>query len=173
MSKIRIAIAGVGNCASSLVQGLSYYAQASGDGATVGLSHPLIGKYRVADLEPVVAFDIDDRKVGKPLNDAIFAAPNNTKIFHRPPAGQGPIAKMAPIEDGIAPHMADYPEHLRFVPADVEPCNIVDELRETGARILVSYMPVGAQEATEMFAEACLEAGVAFINCVPCFVVSD
>lgn len=155
------------------MQGVAYYAQASGDDATVGLAHPMIGRYRAGDLEVVAAFDIDKRKVGRPFNDAIFAAPNNTKIFHRPAASQGPIVKMAPIEDGVADHMADYPEHLRFVPSDEEPCNIVDELREAGAEILVSYMPVGAQMATEMFAEACLEAGIAFVNCVPCFVVSD
>ncbi len=173
MAKIRIAIAGVGNCASSLIQGVHFYAQATGEDAVLGLAHPLVGRYRAGDIEVVAAFDIDMRKVGQPFNDAIFAAPNNTKIFFRPPAGEGPIVKMAPVEDGVAPHMADYPEHLRFVPSDAEPCNLVDELREAGAEILLNYMPVGAQEATEMFAEACLEAGVAFINCVPCFVVSD
>jgi len=173
MSKIRIAIAGIGNCASSLVQGIHYYAHASGDDATVGLAHPLIGKYRVADLEVVAGFDIDARKVGRPLNDAIFAAPNNTKIFHKPAPGAGPIVKMAGVHDGVPAHMADYPEHMRFVIANESPVNIAEALSESGAEILVNYMPVGSQKATEMYAQACLDAGVAFVNCVPCFVVSD
>ncbi|MBC7782750.1 MAG: inositol-3-phosphate synthase [Burkholderiales bacterium] len=173
MSRIRIAIAGVGNCASSLVQGVHFYAQATGDDAVLGLSHPLLGKYRVGDIEPVAAFDIDARKVGRPLNDAIFALPNNTKVFHRPPAGAGPVVQMAPIADGISEHMADYPEPMRFSVARDEPVDIASALRESGTQILVSYMPVGAQKATEQFAEACLDAGVAFVNCVPAFVVSD
>jgi myo-inositol-1-phosphate synthase len=171
--KIRIAIAGIGNCASSLVQGLHYYAHAQGADATVGLANPLVGRYRVADLEPVAAFDIDARKVGTPLNDAIFAAPNNTKIFHRPPAGLGPVVQMTDVLDGISDHMAGYPDHLRFVPADQPPVDVANVLRETGAHVLVNYMPVGSQRATEHFAQACLDAGVAFVNCVPCFVVSD
>jgi myo-inositol-1-phosphate synthase len=170
---IRIAIAGVGNCASSLVQGSHFYAQATGDDATVGLAHPLIGKYRAGDIRCVAAFDIDARKVGTPLNDAIFTAPNNTKIFHRPPANTGPVVQMSPILDGVSEHLKEYPEHLRFVPSGVKPVDVAQHLRETGTEILVSYMPVGSQKATEHFAQACLDAGVAFVNCVPCFVVSD
>jgi myo-inositol-1-phosphate synthase len=173
MPKIRLAIAGIGNCTSSLVQGIHHYAHATGDESTLGLAHPLVGRYRVGDIEPVVAFDIDARKVGRPLNDAIFAAPNNTKIFHRPPAGEGPIVQMTPIADGISEHFTDYPDHMRFIPSDDKPVDIAHALRDAGAEILVSYMPVGAQQATEMFAQACLDAGVAFVNCVPCFVVSD
>jgi myo-inositol-1-phosphate synthase len=173
MSKIKIAIAGVGNCASSLVQGIHYYAQQPGEAARVGLSHPRIGRYGVGDIEPVAAFDIDARKVGMPLNDAIFAAPNNTKIFHRPPAAGGPTVQMAETLDGVAGHMADYPEHLRFMAGDAEPVDVAEALRDSGAEVLVNYLPVGAQKATEYFAEAALAAGVAFVNCVPCFVVSD
>jgi myo-inositol-1-phosphate synthase len=173
MSKIKIAIAGIGNCASSLVQGLHYYAAQTGEAATLGLAHPMIGKYGVTDIEPVAAFDIDGRKVGRPLNDAIFAAPNNTKIFHRPPAGRGPTVQMAEVYDGVAPHMADYPEHLRFVPGKGKACDVAEALRASGAEVLVNYLPVGSQKATEYFAQACLDAGVAFVNCVPCFVVSD
>ncbi len=173
MPKIRIAIAGIGNCASSLVQGIHYYAQAQGDAAVQGLSTPLLGKYRVSDIEVVAAFDIDARKVGRPLNDAIFAAPNNTKIFHRPPAGVGPVVQMSPVLDGVSEHMADYPEHMRFVPSDAPAIDAATVLRESGAEVLVSYMPVGSQKATEHFAQACLDAGTAFVNCVPCFVVSD
>ncbi len=155
------------------MQGTHFYAQTTGDDATLGLAHPLIGKYRVGDIECVAAFDIDARKVGKPLNDAIFAPPNNTKIFHRPPSGLGPIVQMSPILDGISEHLADYPEHMRFVASDALPVDITHHLQESGAEILVSYMPVGSQKATETFAQACLDAGVAFVNCVPCFVVSD
>lgn len=173
MPKIRIAIAGIGNCASSLVQGVHYYAQAQGDDATVGLSHPLLSKYRVGDIDPVAAFDIDARKVGQPLNDAIFAAPNNTKIFHRPSRGAGPVVQMSPVLDGISEHMADYPEHMRFIPATETPVDIAQALRDADVEVLVSYMPVGSQKATEHFAQACLDAGVGFVNCVPCFVVSD
>jgi myo-inositol-1-phosphate synthase len=173
MPKIRLAIAGVGNCTSSLVQGIHHYAAATGDDCTLGLAHPMVGRYRVGDIEPVAAFDIDARKVGKPLNDAIFAAPNNTKIFHRPAKGDGPIVQMAPVADGISEHFADYPDHMRFIPSDQKPVDLVHALRDSGAEVLVSYMPVGAQQATEMFAQACLDAGVAFVNCVPCFVVSD
>jgi myo-inositol-1-phosphate synthase len=173
MSKIRIAIAGVGNCASSLVQGIHHYAQATGDGATVGLSHPLIGKYRVGDIDCVAAFDIDARKVGLPLNDALLAPPNNTKIFHKLPKGLGPVVQMSPVLDGISDHLADYSDHMRFIASDAPPVDVAEHLRETGTEILINYMPVGSQRATEHFAQACLDAGVAFVNCVPCFVVSD
>ena len=171
MKKIRIAIAGIGNCASSLVQGIHHYGQPGAP--TVGLAHPQVGPYTAGDIEVVAAFDIDRRKVFTPLNDAIFAAPNNTKIFARPPAGIGPAVQMAPVLDGVAEHMADYPEHLRFVPSDAPPCDVAAVLRESGAEMLVNYMPVGAQKATEFFAEASLDAGVALINCVPVFIVSD
>ena len=175
MKKIRIAVAGVGNCASSLVQGIHYYGTAEGAGGanTVGLAHPKVGPFAAGDIEVVAAFDIDRRKVGTPLNDAIFAAPNNTKIFAKPPAGAGPTVQMAPVLDGVAEHMADYPEHLRFVPSDAAPCDVAKVLRDSGAEMLVNYMPVGAQKATEHFAQACLDAGVALINCVPVFIVSD
>lgn len=173
MSKIRLAIAGIGNCASSLVQGIHHYGAALGDDQFVGLSHPLISKYRVGDIEPVAAFDIDARKVGKPLNDAIFEAPNNTKIFCRPPKGEGPVVQMADVLDGVGAHMSEYPDHMRFIPSDRKRVDLVEALRDAGAEVLISYMPVGAQKATEQFAQACLDANVAFVNCVPCFVVSD
>jgi myo-inositol-1-phosphate synthase len=172
-AKIKIAIAGVGNCASSLVQGVHHYAHAAGPEAEVGLAHPRIGPYGAGDLEVVAAFDVDRRKVGRPLNDAIFAAPNNTTVFARPPSGRGPVVCMSPVLDGVPPHMAGYPEHLRFAVADAAPADTVAVLRDSGARVLVNYMPVGAQKATEHFANACLDAGVAFVNCVPAFVVSE
>lgn len=175
MPRIRIAISGVGNCASSLVQGISYYGAHAGNGHldTTGLLHPEIGGFRVEDLEVVAAFDIDARKVGRPLEEAIFALPNNTKEFCRNVGRSGVTVQMAEIHDGVAAHMMQYPAHQRFEPANLPAVDIAKTLRDTGAEILVSYMPVGSQVATEYYAQACLDAGVSFVNCVPCFVVSD
>src|ERR1700727_2386316 len=114
MSKIRIAIAGIGNCASSLIQGIHYYGQQDD---TTGLMHAEIGGWRIEDVEVVAAFDIDARKVGRPLEEAIFAEPNNTKQFFPDVPQTGVTVQMGQVLDGIAPHMADYPAHLRFEPA--------------------------------------------------------
>jgi len=177
MKEIRIALAGVGNCASSLVQGIGYYAEAmsNGDGA-VGLAHPLVGGYAPGDIRVVAAIDIDARKVGRPLHDAIFAPPNNTKVFHRPPAAGGVPVAMGNVLDGVSEHMADYPDDRRFIVAD-EPCASAGQierlLRDSGAEILMCYLPVGSQKAVEFYAECCLAAGVSLINCMPVFIVSD
>jgi myo-inositol-1-phosphate synthase len=170
MKRIRIAIAGVGNCASSLVQGIGHYRDAP-DAA--GLLHPQLGGYRVSDIEVVAAFDVDRRKVGRPLHDALLAPPNNTKRFHPLPPGAGVVVQMGPVLDGVPPHMADYPVHQRFDPADAEPVNVATVLRESGAEMLLNYLPVGSQQATEHYAAACLEAGVSLVNCIPVFIVSD
>jgi myo-inositol-1-phosphate synthase len=168
---IKVAIAGIGNCASSLVQGIHYYANP--DNGTVGLLHPEIGGWRVSDLQVVAAFDIDVRKVGRPLEEALFALPNNTKEFCRPLAPAGVKVQMGPILDGVPDHMKEYPLHQRFEPANLPPVDLARVLRESGAEILINYMPVGSQSATEAYAQACLDTGVSFVNCVPCFVVSD
>src|SRR5436305_9827375 len=163
MPRIRIAIAGVGNCASSLVQGLHYYAARRGNGAddeTLGLMHPVLGGYRAEDIEVVAAFDIDARKVGKPLEEAVFALPNNTKVFFPDLPGTGVTVQMGNILDGVAPHLASYPPHQRFEPSDAKPVDVTKALRDSGAEILVSYMPVGSQQATEFYAQACLDSGV-------------
>jgi len=166
---IRIAIAGVGNCASSLVQGISFYT----DGAEqAGLLRANIGGYGVGDLDVVAAFDIDARKVGRPVEEAIFAPPNNTRKFCQPPVGKI-LVRMGPVLDGVAPHMADYPADRRFEPANLPPVDIARTLRESGAEILLNYLPVGSQRATEFYAQTCLETGVSIINCVPVFIVSD
>jgi myo-inositol-1-phosphate synthase len=195
-NSIRVAIAGVGNCASSLVQGVGYY-RAHPDDA-VGLMHHDLGGYRVGQIRFVAAFDIDARKVGRPLSEAIFALPNNTKVFFDPRLNAGsagstggvgskgeavsaidpidpidPIVRMGPVLDGLPGHMADYPSDARFEASSESAADVAGVLRESGAQVLVNYMPVGAQRATEFYAGACLEAGVAFVNCVPCFVVSD
>jgi len=168
---IRIAIAGIGNCASSLLQGISYYGNP--DNSSVGLQHPELGGWGVGDLQVVAAFDVDSRKVGRPVEEAIFAAPNNTQVFCRQVNKTGVIVQMGPVLDGVPPHMAEYPLHQRFDVATAQPVDIAQVLRESGAEILISYMPVGAQKATEAYAQACLDAGVSMVNCVPCFVVSD
>jgi myo-inositol-1-phosphate synthase len=169
MPAIRIAIAGVGNCASSLVQGIWHYA----GGETVGLAHPQIGPYRASDIEVVAAFDIDARKVGRPLEEAIFAPPNNTKVFCASIPSSGVIVQMGEVLDGIAPHMADYPPEQRFEPSDAASVDVAHVLRETGAQILVNYLPVGSQRATEFYANACLDARVSLVNCIPVFIASD
>ncbi len=166
---IRIAIVGIGNCASSLIQGIGYYAQTTD---TTGLLHPEIGGYRVSDLQVVAAFDIDARKIDRPVEEAIFALPNNTKRFHTPEPSDVRV-QMGPILDGVADHMGDYPEDRRFVPADLPPVDVVNVLREAETEILLNYLPVGSQKATEFYAQACLDSGVSLVNCVPVFIVSD
>jgi myo-inositol-1-phosphate synthase len=160
------------------VQGIHHYASRRGAGPggaddTTGLMHPVLGGWRADDIEVVAAFDIDRRKVGKPLEEALFASPNNTKVFCRDLPAPGVTVQMGEILDGVAAHMAAYPPHQRFEPAAEKPADPVKVLRDSGAEILVSYMPVGSQRATEYYAQACLDAGVSIINCVPCFVVSD
>src|SRR5690349_10861049 len=125
-STIRIAIAGVGNCASSLVQGISYYAAHPDD--HTGLAHPELGGYRITDIDVVAAFDIDARKVGKPLHDAIFAPPNNTAVFCREVKRWNVIVQMGEVLDGVAPHMANYPPHQRFEVAKAKSVDVTKAL---------------------------------------------
>jgi myo-inositol-1-phosphate synthase len=170
MKKIRVAIVGVGNCASSLVQGVEYYSRFQ---KSLGLMHYNLGGYTPADIEFVAAFDIDERKVGLPLNKAIFAKPNCTKTIFNDIKDNGVIVQMGEILDGISPHMEEYPAERRFVPAKQNPCDVVKVLKDSGAEILLNYLPVGSQKATEFYARACLEAGVSLINCVPVFIASN
>jgi len=171
---IRIAIVGVGNCASSLVQGIAHYQRLEQAGQPlVGLAHPRIGPYGIGDIEVVAAFDIDRRKVGRRLDEAIFAPPNNTQIFCPDVPRSDVIVQPGPILDGVAPHMMQYPPEIRFDPTDRQPVDVAAVLRETGAQILVNYLPVGSQKATEHYAQACLETGVSLVNCIPVFIVSD
>jgi myo-inositol-1-phosphate synthase len=168
--RIRIAIAGVGNCASSLVQGIEWYARQR---EPLGLMQPVVGGFRAEDVEVVAAFDIDTRKVGRPFEEAVFALPNNTKVFQPELPSSGVIVQMGEVLDGVAPHMAAYAPHLRFEVANTPAVDAAKVLRESGAEILVNYVPVGSQLATEHYARACLDAGVSLVNCVPVFIVSD
>ncbi|MCZ6607904.1 MAG: inositol-3-phosphate synthase, partial [Alphaproteobacteria bacterium] len=172
MNKIRVAIAGVGNCASSLVQGLEYY-KGRNEGTFAGLMHARIGDWGPSDIEIVAAFDIDRRKVGKRVEEAIFAKPNCTKVFQSALPVSDVVVRMGPVLDGVAPHMADYPDDEAFRPSDEEPIGVVQVLKEAQAEVLVCYMPVGSEEAGRHYARACLEAGVAMVNCVPVFIASD
>jgi myo-inositol-1-phosphate synthase len=175
MGRIRVAVAGVGNCASALLQGIEFYRGAgeSPGSGPAGLMTFDIGGYRPGDIEIVAAFDIDRRKVGRPLWEAIFAPPTCTpKFIDTVPAG-GPVVRMAPVLDGVAPHMREYPEDRTFLPSDEAPCDVEAELRDSGAEILVNYLPVGSEEATRFYAQACLSTGVSMVNCIPAFIASD
>ena len=172
MRKLRVAVAGIGNCASSLIQGLEYY-RGRNEQDYAGLMHSRIGNWWVSDIEIVAAFDIDHRKVGRPLEEAVFARPNCTKVFQRSLPVSGVNVQMGPILDGVAPHMADYPDDDAFRAAEREPVDVVQALVDSCAEILVCYLPVGSEQAVRHYAEACLDAGVAMVNCVPVFIASD
>jgi myo-inositol-1-phosphate synthase len=173
MSKIRLAIVGVGNCASSLLQGLEYYRHLAEQNGSVGLMHYDLGGYRPADIEVACAFDIDVRKVGHPLEEACFAPPNNTATIWSNLPRYGVTVRMGELHDGVAPHMCQYPVERTFMPSSAPADNIEAELRESGAEIMLCYLPVGSQKAVERYARACLESGVSLLNCMPVFIVSD
>jgi myo-inositol-1-phosphate synthase len=171
LAQIKLAIAGVGNCASSLLQGLEYYKPpVAAD--TAGLLHARIGGYGIEDILPVAAFDIDRRKVGQPLHEAVFAPPNCTKVFQAKLPDWGVTVRMGPVLDGVARHMADYPEQKAFRVADETACDVAQVLRDSQADVLICYMPVGSEQAVRHYAQACLDAGVAMVNCVPVFIAS-
>ncbi len=175
MRKIKIAIVGVGNCSSALVQGLTYYKEKSREEA-IGLMHWEMGGYTPRDIEVVAAFDVDQRKVGKDVAEAIFAPPNCTTIFCEEVPPTGVTVKMGPIIDGISEHMDDYDVQRTFLAADLPQPNqadVVATLTASGADILLNYLPVGSELASRFYAECALEAGVAFINNIPVFIASD
>ena len=167
MSTIRVAIAGVGNCASSLIQGVEYYRDADPTETVPGLMHVVLGGYHVGDLEFVAAFDADAAKVGTDLGKAIFAGQNNTIRF----AGVGELGvtvQRGPTLDGFGKY---YRETVEESPA--EPVDVVAALKDARADVLVSYLPVGSEQAQRFYAEACLQAGVGFVNAIPVFIASD
>ncbi|MBM3692441.1 MAG: inositol-3-phosphate synthase [Actinomycetota bacterium] len=168
MSKsVRVAIAGIGNCASSLVQGVEYYRDAAPDEQVPGLMHVVLGGYHVGDVEFVAAFDVDATKVGLDLGKAIFSGPNNTVKFADVP-DLGVTVLRAPTLDGLGEF---YREVVEESPA--EPVDVAQALRDSGADVLVSYLPVGSEEAQRYYAQACLDAGVGFVNAIPVFIASD
>lgn len=177
MGKIRIAIVGVGNCAASLIQGIEYYRSLT-NGKKIkeehlGLMHYNLGDYLPEDIEVVAAFDIDKRKVGQRLDVALNAKPNCVlPLFTKIPKSRVKV-EMGPVLDGVSEHMKDYPVDRTFVLAECKPANVEKILRDSGAEILLNYLPVGSQKATEYYAEICLRTGISFINCMPVFIVSN
>jgi myo-inositol-1-phosphate synthase len=166
-AKVRVGIVGVGNCASSFVQGLSYYRDADGNEPVPGLMNVELGGYHVSDVEISAAFDVNARKVGRDVSEGIFAAPNNTQLF----AGVPPCGiriHRGPTLDGLGKYL-----RAEIDESDEEEANVADVLRGSRTDVLVSYLPVGSQRATEFYAEKALEAGCAFVNCIPVFIASN
>lgn len=175
VDSIRIAIVGVGNCASSLLQGIEYYRKKDEKDA-IGLMHWNLGGYRASDIEVAAAFDIDARKVGKDVSEAIFSSPNCTTVFCPGMPRTGVAVQMGRVLDGFPGHMLDYQEEYRFVLADEEEASradIVRALEDSGAEVLLNYLPVGSEEAARFYAGCALEAGVGFVNNMPVFIASD
>ncbi|HZL08204.1 MAG TPA: Myo-inositol-1-phosphate synthase [Candidatus Dormibacteraeota bacterium] len=170
-STIKVAVAGVGNCFSALYQGFAYYKKHAGKDIP-GLMFDDIGGYAPTDVEVVAAFDVDKRKVGKSVGEAIFAKPNCVRVF-MPEVPAGPVVQMGPVLDGVSDYMLEQPEDESFRIAKVKPVDVVKALKDSGADILINYLPVGSQQATEFYAQAAIDANVAFLNCIPVFIASD
>ncbi len=167
MGSIRVAIVGVGNCATSLIQGVEYYKDADPAGTVPGLMHVMFGEYHVRDIEFVAAFDVDAKKVGFDLSEATQASENNTiKICDVPPTGV--IVQRGPTYDGLGKYYLETIEQ-----SDAEPVDVVAALREAKADVLVSYLPVGSEQADKFYAQCAIDAGVAFVNALPVFIASD
>jgi myo-inositol-1-phosphate synthase len=167
MGSIRVAIVGVGNCASSLVQGVEYYKDAPVDTAVPGLMHVQFGPYHVRDVEFVAAFDVDDKKVGKDLAEAINSSENNTIRIAEVPT-TGVTVQRGPTLDGLGKYY-----RLTIDESAASPVDVVAALRSAEVDVLVSYLPVGSEEADKFYASCALEAGVAFVNALPVFIASD
>ena len=165
---IRVAIAGVGNCASALIQGVEFYKDAKRDEKVPGVMHAYFGDYHIRDIEFVAAFEVNKEKIGKDLSEAIWASPNNCAKFSDVPE-TGVIVQAAPIMDGVAPHMYE----SFHADKSIKTVDVTQVLRDTKADMLINYLPVGSAEASEMYAQACLDAGCAFLNCIPAFIASD
>jgi myo-inositol-1-phosphate synthase len=165
--KVRVGIVGVGNCASSFVQGLSYYKDAKGNEPVPGLMNVELGGYHISDIEVSAAFDVNASKVGRDVSEAIFAEPNNTQRFAAV-SQSGIIVNRGKTLDGLGKYLRETIEEAQYDEADVTAI-----LRHSKTDVLVSYLPVGSQKATEWYAERALEAGCAFVNCIPVFIASN
>ncbi|MBG93965.1 MAG: inositol-3-phosphate synthase [Chloroflexi bacterium] len=166
-NKIKVAIIGVGNCASSLVQGVFKYRDAPVDELIPGLMHPVMGKYHIGDIEFVAAFDIDSNKVGKDLSEAIFEAPNNTYKFQDVPKLGVPVNR-GMTHDGLGKYLS---EIITKAPGETD--NVAKILKEKEVDVVVSYLPVGAEEATKWYVEQVLTAGCGYVNCLPVFIAQE
>jgi myo-inositol-1-phosphate synthase len=167
MSKVRLAIVGVGNCASALVQGLEFYKDAETDDAVPGLMHVDLGGYHIRDIEVVAAFDVDAKKVGKDVAEAILSEPNNTIRFAEVPQ-LGIAVQRGPTLDSLGRYYRETIDE-----SDAPPVDVAQALRAVEADVLVSYLPVGSEEAAKHYAQAAIDAGVALVNCLPVFIASD
>lgn len=171
---IRLAIVGLGNCASSLVQGIAYCRQHGP--AAVGVLLPELGGYGPADIEVVAAFDVDRRKVGRPVSEAVFAAPNNTKTFQLDIADNGVRVSQGPLLDGVSALMRNSEAARSFWPLDgAEPsaADVTAILRDAGAEVVICFLPVGSQQACEFYAQCAIDAGAAYVNAIPVFLASN
>ncbi|MFH1104473.1 MAG: inositol-3-phosphate synthase [Actinomycetota bacterium] len=167
MAKVRVAIAGVGNCANSLIQGVTYYRDAEPGAVVPGLMHVELGGYHVRDIEFVAAFDVDAAKVGQELTKAMWAGVNNTYRFADVPE-LGIEVQRGPTLDGLGKYY-----RMTIEESAEEPVDVVAVLKESNADVLVAYLPVGSEQALRFYAEAAIEAGVGFVNCIPVFIASD
>lgn len=178
MKEIKLGIIGLGNCASSLIQGIHFY-KGEKDDDLIGLMHPSIGGYKPEHIKVVSAFDIDVRKVGKDVSEAIYAKPNCTKTFNPNVPYQDVKVSMGRVLDSYSNHMSDrglYSEDEVFLPASEEELSkseLVNILQESGTEVLLNYLPVGSEKAGKFYAEAALEAGVGLVNCMPVFIASN
>ena len=177
MGKIKVAIVGAGNCAASLVQGIEYYRNNGTNGKKqeeyLGLMNYDMGGFLPSDIEVVAAFDIDKRKVGERLDVALNSKPNCVFPIGAALPKNKVKVEMGPILDGVSEHMSDYPNDRTFIVSDRKPANVEKVLRDSEAEILINYLPVGSQQATEYYAEACLKTGISLINSMPVFIVSN
>lgn len=171
MGAIKVAIVGVGNCASAIYQGLTYYKGFTGSNIP-GVMFAEIGGYKLDDIEVVAAFDVDARKVGLPFGQAIFQEPNCARVFAKD-VPDGPIVQMGEVLDGVSEYMEAEREDRGFRIADSPSVDVVKTLKDSGAQILINYLPVGSQKATEFYMQAAIDAGVAVVNCIPVFIASD
>ena len=166
--KVRVAIIGVGNCANAFVQGVHFYKDADGSEPVPGLMHVDLGGYHVKDIEFTAAFDIDADKVGKDLGEAIWAGQNNTIKFAEVPSKLGVKVHRGMTHDGLGKYLKQ-----RITKAEGQTADIVQILKDTRTDVVVSYLPVGSEQATKWYVEQILEAGCGFVNCIPVFIASE
>jgi myo-inositol-1-phosphate synthase len=167
MGKVKVAIAGLGNCANSLMQGVEYYKDADSSTDIPGLMHVNLGDYHISDIEFVAGFDVDASKVGQDMSKAVWAGENNTIRFSDIPE-TGAVVRRGPTLDGLGKYYRGTVEESAAAPVDV-----AQALKDSGAEVLVSYLPVGSEDATRFYAQAAMDAGVGFVNCIPAFIASD
>ncbi len=165
---VKVAIAGLGNCASAFIQGVEYYRHVKESSEIPGVMHSVFGDYHIGDIEFVAAFEVNSQKIGKDISGAIFADPNCCPRFANMPE-MGVLVQPGPISDGVAPHMFE----AFHVDKELEPTDTVEVLVESEADMLVNFLPVGSVVATKGYAQAAIDAGCAFVNCIPEFIVSD